>query len=66
MNKAGHNNTIIIKATAAYSPKAQDDNETLTVIVNKHMNTEDTTFGTSPVIWFRLSGKWRVLQKLRF
>ena len=50
MNKAGHNSTMIIKATAAYSPKAQDDNETLTVIVNKHMNTEDTTFGTSPVI----------------
>ena len=54
MNKAGHNNTITISATAAYSPKAQDDNETLDIIVSKHKHTEETTLGTNPVIWVRL------------
>ena len=47
MNKAGHNNTITINATAAYNPNALDDNETLATIVSKHKHTEETTLGTS-------------------
>ena len=35
---------------AAYNPIAQEDNETLKVIVNKHIHTEETTLGTNPVI----------------
>ena len=50
MNKAGHNNTITINATAAYNPNALDDNETLATIVSKHKHTEETTLGTSPII----------------
>ena len=45
---------MTINATAAYNPNALDDNETLATIVSKHKHTEETTLGTSPIIWVRL------------